>query len=92
MMTDSTARKAALELLEDVFISILAFADQHGITVKDMAELLQVAQVRAMRRQGKSQQEIMAASGFVLKTIPPGRHYSSNIVRLRLSVSIRLMR
>lgn len=69
MMTDAKARNVALELLEDVFVSILAFADQHGITVKDMAELLQVAQVRAMRREGKSQQEIMAASGFVLKTV-----------------------
>jgi len=64
-----TSTKAAEKLLEDVFVALLAIADDHGITIKRMAELLPVVQVREMRRQGMSQQEIMAASGYALKTI-----------------------
>ncbi|GAB4188322.1 MAG: hypothetical protein Tsb002_14580 [Wenzhouxiangellaceae bacterium] len=61
--------KAAEALLEEVFVALLNIGDMHGITIKRMAELLPEAQIRAMRRQGRSQQEIMAASGYALKTI-----------------------
>lgn len=63
------SKEAAKKLFEEVFVALLSIADTHGITIKEMAELLPVAQIRAMRRQGQSQQEIMAKSGYALKTI-----------------------
>lgn len=63
------AKKAAESLLEEAFIALMPIADQYGITIKRMAELLPAAQIQKMREQGCSQQDIMAASGYTLKTI-----------------------
>jgi len=67
-MSEDT-KEAAEALLEEVFIALLHIADRHGITIKRMAELLPIAQVQAMRSQGMTQQDIMAASGYALKTV-----------------------
>ncbi|GAB4187538.1 MAG: hypothetical protein Tsb002_12960 [Wenzhouxiangellaceae bacterium] len=40
-----------------------------GVTVKRMSELLTTGQIQAMRKEGMTQEEIMAASGYTLKTI-----------------------
>lgn len=64
-----TNKDAAEKLLESAFTDLLAIAQREGITVKRMRELLSRAQVCAMRAQGMTQQEIMAASGYSLKTI-----------------------
>ncbi|GAB4186038.1 MAG: hypothetical protein Tsb002_10160 [Wenzhouxiangellaceae bacterium] len=62
-------KEAVEQLLEDAFARLLTIAQREGVTVKRMRELLSRAQVQAMRGQGMTQQEIMAASGYSLKTI-----------------------
>lgn len=64
-----TKKDAAEKLLEDAFTGLLSIAQREGITVKRMREILTSAQIHAMKGQGKTQQEIMAASGYSLKTI-----------------------
>lgn len=64
-----TNKEVAELLLEDAFAGLLSIAQREGITVKRMRELLSRTQVHAMREQGMTQQEIMAASGYSLKTI-----------------------
>lgn len=67
-MTQSN-KQAAEQLLEVAFADLLAIAQREGITVKRMRELLSRAQLNAMQQQGLTQQEMMAASGYSLKTI-----------------------
>ena len=67
-MTQSN-KQAAEQLLESAFADLLAIAQREGVTVKRMRELLSRAQLNAMRQQGMTQQEMMAASGYSLKTI-----------------------
>lgn len=67
--TPGNHKESAEKLLESAFTDLLAIAQREGVTVKRMRELLSRAQVRAMRQQGMSQQEIMGASGYSLKTI-----------------------
>lgn len=62
-------RKATEVMLQKVFIALMQFAMRDGVTVKRMSELLTTGQIHALRKAGMTQEEIMAASGYTLKTI-----------------------
>lgn len=62
-------RAVAEELLCAVFIEMLEFANEYGITVKRMRELLPATQLRALEAAGLDQGEIVAHSGYTRKSI-----------------------
>lgn len=62
-------RKATEIMLQKAFIALMRLGMRDGVTVKRMSELLTTGQIHAMRKEGMTQEEIMAASGYTLKTI-----------------------
>lgn len=62
-------RKATELMLQRAFVALMRMGLRDGVTVKRMAELLTAGQIQALRDTGMTQEEIMAASGYTLKTI-----------------------
>jgi len=62
-------RIEAERLIERSSIELFEIALAHGVTVKRMRDLLTTSVIRNLHRQGATRQQIMAASGFCLKTI-----------------------
>lgn len=66
---DSQSKVRTEQFLAEAFTGLLHIAQRSGITVKRMRELMAMVQVREMKWQGMTHQQIKAASGFSLKTI-----------------------
>jgi hypothetical protein len=66
---NNSVRKATEHMLQKAFVALMRLGLRDGVTVKRMSELLTTGQIQAMRNEGMTQEEIMAASGYSLKTI-----------------------
>ena len=66
---EPVANSEADRLLIEAFIDLFELAHARGITVKRMRDLLTIGIIRHLHGQGATRQQMMAISGFSLKTI-----------------------
>lgn len=63
------AKQATEELIGKALWGLIKIANQHGVDIKRISEILNTMPFQIMKENGMTQQKIMAISGYSLKTV-----------------------